>query len=927
MLKKLPSTRHLKTRVLGTVGLTVLSLIASPAFAQTAADPGGETVQEVVVTASRIVREGFTAPTPTTVLGAEQLQKSGATNVGDLTRLIPSFQATTTPASTSLSSQNAGGNFLNLRNLGNVRTLVLVDGRRFVPTTSTGIVDTNVIPAALIERVDIVTGGASAAWGSDAVAGVVNLVLRKDLEGLQGSVQVGQSQRGDNQGYQASLAYGTRFGDGQGHFAVAAEYEENNGILHQNRRGWSRDSWGVVSNTAFTPTNGQPQLLITPGFGLAVATDGGLIVSGVLRGTQFGPGGTPQPFVFGSNVGTFMVGGSGQNFGQLLPLKVPLTRANIFTRTSYDFGGVTGFVEASLAYSQSIASVTPQFDLGSVTIQRDNAFLPAALRAQMTAANETSFRFGRISTDFGFIVARNTNATGRVLVGFNGKLGDTWSWNASGGYGETRYSAQLRNNRITSRFALAADAVINPANGQPICRSTLTSPGNGCVPVNLFGVGSPSAAAIAYIGSTQALVSHISETTAAADIQGEPFSTWAGPVSTAFGVEFRREELDQRVDPLSLASAFLIGNEKPLSGSYSVKEGFAETVVPLARDLPLIKALDFNGAVRLTDYSTSGSVVTWKAGLSYEISDELRFRGTRSRDIRAPNLSELFTQSVLRFSTVVNPANGQQANVRQITSGNPALDPEKADTTTFGVIYQPAWFSGLRASVDYFDIKIDGVISSISAQETVNRCAAGNADLCALITRDAAGNPTEIQLRQINLAELKTSGFDFEVAYATPLDVFGEGLAGNLNLRFLATYVDKLTTNDGRTTVDRAGDVGTGNGGIPHWRVNLSQTYETGPWAFYLAERYVGGGAYNKQFTPGQINDPTVSSQIVVDGSVQYTVSSGPMKSLQVYANVRNLLDKDPPRAPANFVFPLYSNAVLYDTVGRTFSVGARFKY
>jgi iron complex outermembrane receptor protein len=896
-------------------------------MAQTVSSAPPASVDELVVTATRVIREGFSAPTPTTVFGAEELQKTGGTNVGDLMRQIPAFQPTTTPTSTSLSSQNAGGNFLNLRNLGNSRTLVLVDGRRFVPTTSTGIVDTNVIPAALIERVDVVTGGASAAWGSDAVSGVVNLILKKDLQGLQGNVQVGQSQRGDNQSYQGSLAYGSQFADGRGHFEIAGEYEQNNGVLHQNRRGWSRDSFGIVTNTSYTPTNGQPQLLITPGFGLAVASEGGLIVSGVLKGTQFGPGGVPQPFNYGSNVGTFMSGGSGLNVGQLLPLEVPLKRANLYTRGSYDFGSVTGFIEASLANSESTANVTPQFDLGSITIQRDNAYLPAALRTQLTTAGQTSFLMGRVSTDFGFIVARNTNATGRLVAGFNGKLGGDWTWDASAGYGETRYSAQLRNNRISSRFTAAVDAVVDPATGQTVCRSSLTSPSNGCVPVNLFGVGSPSAAAIAYIGGTQALVSHISEKTAAANIQGEPFSTWAGPVSTAFGVEYRREELNQRVDALSLANAFLIGNEKPISGSYHVEEGFAETVIPLAHDLPLIKSLDFNGAVRVTRYSTSGSVVTWKAGLSYEVNDQLRLRGTRSRDIRAPNLSELFTQTVLRFGTVVNPANGQQATVRQVTSGNPSLKPEKADTTTLGVIYQPTWFTGLRASVDYFNIQIDGAIASISAQETINRCAAGNTALCDLVTRDATGTPTEIALRQINLSTLKTNGFDFELAYNTPLEAIVAKAPGDIALRFLATYTDKLTTNDGRTTVDRVGDVGTGNGGIPHWRVNLSQTYIVDSWSFYLGERYVGGGNYSNAFTPGQINKPHIASQFLVDTSVQYTVKGGPAKSLQLYANVRNLLDKDPPLDPANFVFPLYSNAVLYDTIGRTFSVGARFKY
>jgi outer membrane receptor protein involved in Fe transport len=901
---------------------------AADATAPTASEPK---VEEVVVTASRVQRTGFTAPTPTTVLGKDALQKTGDSNIGQLMTEIPAFQPSLTPTSTTISSQQAGGNYIDLRGLGANRTLVLVDGLRHVPTTADGAVDTNVIPSALIERVEVVTGGASAAWGSDAVAGVVNLILRKNLQGFEGEVHGGVSGQGDNQEWGGSLAFGTEFAGGRGHFMIGGEAVDNRGVLAQGDRDWGRKDYQLIQNPAYTPGSGLPEFLVASNTHMAIATEGGLILSGVNANTQFLPGGGTAPFRIGdAYTGLTQIGGDGINPGRYTELETPLTRENILSRIGFDFSdNLSGYVEGSYAHTQTVnSSLIAPFTLGDVTINSDNVFLPGSIRSSMAAAGESAFALGRFSTDIGFIEADDSSQTYRLVGGLDGKFGETWKWNAYYQYGQTDYDAYLNGNLRPDRLALAADAVANPATGDPICRSTLTDPTNGCVPINLFGSGSPSSAAIDYVTGTQALHSKLEQQVAAASIQGEPFSSWAGPISIALGGEYRKESVEATVDSVSAADGFLIGNPKALAGSYDVKEAFAETVIPLLKDAPFAKELDFNGAVRLTDYSTSGTVTTWKAGLSYELNDQIRFRGTRSRDIRAANLSELFTASQLLFTGVTDPATGDTLIVKTLRQGNPDLKPEQADTTTLGVVVQPSFFPGFRASVDYYNIKINGVISTLQPQDLINRCFDGNTALCAFVNRDAAGDLESVVLSQVNLAQLKTRGLDFEMSYNTPLSSIVNSWQGDLSLHFLATYTDRFIIDDGINSVDYAGDVGSDvSNPTPKWRWNANVTYNNGPLTAYLAGRYVGGGKFDH--TLGDLIDkPNVDSRFYVDASLAWTVVNRDGRNVQLYGVVKNLFDKDPPVDPSNFFLsPLATNPILYDVIGRTFTVGVRFKY
>ncbi len=909
---------------------TVAAFAQSPGSLRGSDEASTPLLEEVTVTATRVQRTDFTAPTPTTILSAQDLTATGATNIGDMTSIVPAFQATGTPTSSVLNSDVGRGHFLDLRGLGPSRTLVLVDGQRFVPTTANGLLDTDVIPAALVDHVEVVTGGASASWGSDAVSGVVNIILKKEMDGLEGNVQEGISEHGDNQELRADLAYGVPFADGRGRFVLAGEFSDNRGVLHQSDRSWSAQEWGYVQTSQYVNvpvTNAR----------LSIASYGGLILSGPLAGMQFGPGGVLQPFQYGKNVGsTYMQGGDGAVFSTFSALEVPLKRTSVFARTSFDLtDDISAFLDASFAQAITYnPNLVQNFDLVD-TLTTDNAFLPASARNAMLAAGDTSFLLGRLDNDFGFISSNDDNRVARVVTGLNGKFAGKWTWNAYFEYGRVVHYNTLDNVVLNTNYQQALDSVINPATGSPSCRSTLTSPNDGCVPINIFGAGSPSAAALRYVTGNESTVLHYTQQVAAASLQGEPFKTWAGPASIATGFEYRRESAESTVDPNQEEGNFLIGNGQSFEGAFNVKEGFFETVLPVVSGPAPFKSIDLDLGARLTDYSSSGRVTTWKGGISYAIYDELRLRATRSRDIRAPNLSELYQTGSLSFTDVNDPAHGgASAFIRNPMPPNANLAPEKADTTTIGLIYQPKWAAGLHTSIDAYDIKVRNVISQLTAQDVLNRCTDGDTSLCSLVHRDGTGALTEVDTPFINLAEFHTRGMDIEARYDTPLSSWSDRLRGNLTLRALANYVDLFATSDGVTAVNEAGAVGAVNlpqslgatGGVPHWRANVSGNYGLGPWSLHVEGRFIGDGKIDNLYGPSVIPDNHVSARFYVNTSLSYTVYSDKRHELQLYGVINNLFDRDPPIIVSNFISPLATNPALYDVIGRTFVVGVRFR-
>lgn len=907
-------------------GLPVmLSVFVHPACAQDA--QAGETgkSEDIVVTASRITRSGFTAPTPTTMLDADNVALQGASTLTEAVNQIPSFLPNTTPATAGNSTATAGANFLNLRGIGAPRTLVLVNGRRFVPSATqaaiAGTVDVNLIPQALIDRVEVVTGGASAAWGSDAVAGVVNFILDRDQKGLEVGLQAGISSRGDNAETQVSARWGTDLADGRGHFVISGEYFDSRGILNQQDRKWGAEGWQVFVNPLYTPTNGEPARILSADVHQSNRTEGGLILTaGPLRYLQFGPGGTVSPFATGSYLGsTYMVGGDGINQGKYISLVTPHRRRSLYAMFDYDIAdNVRLSLEGSYARSTSNNETTASFSLAPYTITQQNAFLPDAVRSTMLTNGITQFQMGRINTDFGYITTDLDAKVYRAVASLDGNFGDTWRWSAYYTYGETRRLDRSLGNVVNARLAAAIDSIADPVTGQPVCRNLATNP--GCVPINLFGYGSPSAAAIDYVTEDQVVASKIRQHAAALDFSGEPFSTWAGAVSLAFGIEYRRESVSSVADAISLANGFMIGNPKSLAGHYDVKEAYAEAVVPLLRDVPFARLLELNGAVRYTDYSTGASVTTWKLGGTYVPMDGLKLRGTLSRDIRAANLTEMFSISGLSFANVRDPRDGSSPFISSLSAGNPGLAPEKADTWTAGVVLEPVMLPGLRLSVDYYDIDISGAIGTLTTQNIIDRCFIGGAaQLCDLIELNPDTSIRHVNNFFVNIQTVQTRGVDAELAYRTALG------SDSLSVRLLGTYVADLVTGDGVTSVDRAGQAqGTG---VPHWTGLANIVYATGPLSLGVSGRYVGGGAFDVTFGPGDINDNSISGRFYINLSAQYDIGRGDGWTMELYGAVKNLLDKDPPIVGSTFQAPFATNGALYDMVGRYFTVGARVRF
>jgi outer membrane receptor protein involved in Fe transport len=929
----------MKKLVLSTA-VSAVTLIAHAAVAQ----EGG--LEEVVVTGSRVVVDGSQAPTPVTVVSSEQLQLASPGIVGEALNQLPVFRGSTRPSTGTVSATGPNsGSFLNLRSLGAQRTLVLLDGRRPTPSALSGAVDTNLLPQELISRVDVVTGGASAAYGSDAISGVVNFVLDTRFEGVKGLIQSGTSTHGDDDSVKASLTAGTSFAEGRGHVVASASYYETDGLQDLNDRSWGAAGWGTLPD----PTN-PARLLILPNLNSALTSRGGVIVASLdpanrLRGIQFGPGGTPMPFNPGTTRGILnQVGGDGAR--PRTNISAGVTTASAFTHVEYALtSSLKVFAEGAYATADNEYNQVQQFmipGLNGVTIFSGNAYLPAAVQSVMTANGIPAFSMGRISFDFGGPAhADAANETVNLVTGFDWDVGNNWSLQGYYEHGENRQRIETRRNVIHERLYAAADAVVDPSNNSIVCRVTLTNPGlyPGCVPINLFGEGSPSQAALDYVLGTARYQTKLKQDVASVSMRGEPFDTWAGPVGVAFGLEYRREQADQASDPLSQQFNTAVGirgfpavlraspggysltNAQPVGGSYDINEGFIELLAPLARDLPGARSLDLNAAVRYTDYSTSGGVTTWKIGTTYQPVEDLRLRATRSRDIRAPNIAELFSGSVQGQGSVIDPQRGNaQTPVIVGSVGNPLLDPEEADTFTAGIVYQPSALQGLSISVDYYDIDLDAVIGSLNAQLTVDECFAGSALACANVTRDAGGVITRIVTPQLNLASLKTSGVDFEVGW--PLQVAG----GQLGLRLIASYLDKYESEvPGAPVIDRAGEVGLSAN--PRWSGSLSATYQSDRWLLFVQERFIGSGTYDAARIDGvTIDDNDVGAVFYTDATVGYRL--GEDRSMQLYLTVNNALDKEPPITPTGTLGTFYpTNPTLYDVIGRYFSAGVKFNF
>jgi iron complex outermembrane recepter protein len=931
---------------------TIIGIVAGGAASASSAQPQppngtpSSSVEEIAITGSRIQRTGMTTPTPVTVMDAATLSVLSPDQLIDSLRQMPQlFDSARPDFAGAYGRGTAGSSLLNMRGLGSNRTLVLLNGRRVVPSSKVGAVDINLFPEAMISRMEMVTGGASAAYGSDAVTGVTNFILNTNFTGVDTRMQTGDTSLGDRSTQEFSLALGKDFGPL--HIQASLEYFHSDALNGHDNRDWYQD-WAIVNNPS--PTG--PRRLTLPHVGSTYYTNGGLITAGPLKGKQFLRDGSLAPFNAGTVVsGSTGAGGDGANVDRQNEMFPEVERKIGFVYADYNFSedssvfiqGVFGRNDVPYRVSE-LALYRPASE---ATIFSDNAFLSESVRQQMAAAGVKSFPFGRYSSLEDWQDIEGTrNDTASLTVGLDHNFSN--GWHLSGYYqsGETEQLTNSRTSRLDRAYR-ALDSVISPS-GKIVCRSTLSNPNDGCVPLNLFGIGKASPEAVEYLMGWRYGTSVVEEDAAELMVDGELFPGWgAGPVFGAAGVNWRQDNLtagytDEASIPATIPPGDKVGykglpsglnnlkdvfmNTEMLTsqGGYSVKEVFAEVVMPIVADQAYAQNLNATVSTRYAEYSGSGGVLAWKGGVDWNITDPLRLRLTRSRDTRAANLGERFDFLHDPFVTIddpwakvvgVNPLEGADVG------GNPSVTPELSDTITFGFVYRPGWLPNFNLSIDKYRVKIKSVITQLGNQTIVDQCFREGA-FCYLVKRNpVTGHVLSVNNTFQNLDQATVEGIDLEARYSWELDG-----GSDIDILFLAgNMTENSLTNSFGNKIEKAGQ-----GTLTKWTGTTSVSYRNGPFSLGLSSRYIGSSKLNLLWVEGvDIDNNDIDSRNYFNLQAGYEMENALGGVLNFFGNVQNLLDRDPPWAGSTlstWAGARHTNS-NFDMLGRRFTVGMRYQY
>ena len=974
--------RRFQARILGTASVAALAItgFASPALAQ---DPpadasdrcanlatqaerdacrGGEVGLEtpaaeassggILVTGTRIRRPNLESTVPITSVGIQELTDTGDVNLGDNLNDLPSLRSSFSSGNSTRFIGTAGLNLLDLRGLGVSRTLVLVNNRRHI-TGLPGdyLVDVNTIPITLVERVDIVTGGNSAIYGSDAVAGVVNFIMRRDFDGLRFRGQAGISDQQDRGQYFAGLVWGHNFAEDRGNIAIAAEYTRANALYFTDRPDMTgaydgrcqfelTEPQGAAGNeTGVSATDGIPDRTFQCGVRNNALSNGGTLGTfangNALRFDPIGnvfvdvPVSNNGPFGSGNVVAPNGFGATLRDTGQLAA-GLQRYSANLLARFEVS-RGFQPFLEAKYVHIDATQEGQPSFFQGTLlgffganfgipvpSLRCNNPFLSAQALSTMQAnglcLNVATGTFGlsRFNVDFGGRGELHDRDTYRVVAGIEGDFFDDWHYEIAVNYGRLTTRMRSLNNLLLSDindnldgFSLAVDAVRNSA-GQIVCRvnadASTTNDRPDCVPINLFGFGAPSPAALDFVNTTASRRERATQLQATAFVSGDLsqlFELPGGPIGFALGAEYRRETAFSDFDDLTQnGSTFLNAIPTFDPPNLEVKEVFGEIRFPLLRDLPFAQELTVEAAARYSDYNlgNTGSTFAYNLGGTWAPVRDIRFRGNYSKSVRAPTQSDLFSPQSQSFAFIADPCdsinvgnnpnraanclafgvpatanaalvaacagsptapqifvggpwincNARAFSTGFLQGGNPGLEEETGRSYTIGAVIEPRFLPGFSMTVDYYHIDVKNLIAVLSAQTIITNCYDSSQGIsnpfCATVSRDPATglfrNPA-VLAGGVNFARQITEGVDVELAYRR---TFGNG--HRLAARAVATYVMTLD-NYTDPTFPEAPNRQRSELGDPAFAANFNLNYDFGALDVTYNLRYIGRQTIN----------------------------------------------------------------------------------
>lgn len=946
---------------------SMLVAAAASAHAQQAplapADNGqaqGEAEEAIVVTGSRIARPELESAMPVSVTSMDQALGLGRISAIDALAREPAL-GTSQNLSSDVRGWDAGISAVNLRNLGTNRSLTLIDGQRRVSSSArSSAVDIGMIPVGMVDRIEVVTGGAAAIYGADAVTGAVNVITKRSIDGLHISATNGISQQGDANEFLVSVATGGKFAGNRGGFAIGATYSQADPLIYTDRFDW-RDWVTYRANPANTGINdGIPDRVViyntrqlyydyVPTYWLnnkryMVEGNGNIRESRCQTSFE-----SPQYAVCD--------GGDGRNLSDRDQFRGGLKSLALMGRADYDLTDhltVDGYFSyarqkyrGSYNYWRDDSRTTyfsgPVAGSRGASARLDNPFLPDALRQVMLDNGLTSLYIDRTYGNFPEREEIHDRESFTIGSSLSGKFSDSLKWQAFWQYGRVTDDATSTNNPWKSHWIAARDAIADPVTGLPVCRDPAARAA-GCVPFNIFSTEPATEAQIKWAMADRQEKRVNSQQVYGANVSGGLFALPYGDLSVALGVEHRKESLKTTDDPLALAGELVYGggaSEHPeLDVSFDVTEVYGEVVVPILRDLPFADRLEVEGAYRYSDYSTVGGTDTWKLGATWSPVRGVSFRGVRSRSVRTPNFGELYEAQVRTLTGsiddpcevvsyyaserraancaalgITTPLPDAKIGPVVITGGNPNLQPETSNSLTLGVVLQPRFLPGFDLTVDYWDIDIKNVITQFGYATLLRLCVdAPTIDnpYCARVVRDpVAHNPLSVESNQLNAARLYARGIDIGANYRRRI---GDG---QLTLSFKGSYlIDKVTeTTPG---IDTGNVIADGGWQDPRFRATLLTAYKIDNVSIALDTRFISAATFDLNTDSDEAYpDNHIPAKVYNDLSLQLDVGNH-----QIGFGVKNLFNVMPTYMPT-----IYRNDTVYGIVGRYFFTTAKLKF